>query len=120
MGSGGGVGVLSILISAFILSMSIYNDVISFLGPLVGGGVALAGGLSVSKKTGKLKETGLNADGIVFQLQHSSDVTTGGDDMLSSNNGSYPVIRFLIADQVWITGKPSSFVHSRYKEGQGS
>lgn len=100
--------------------MSIYNDLISFLGPLIGGGVALSAGLGIFKKTGELKEKGANAEGIVFRMEGGEsrlEITTGGDQF-SDFNASYPVIRFLTADQVWITGKPSSPVHNLYKEGQ--
>lgn len=48
--------------------MSLYNDLVSFLGPLVGGGVVLVIGISISKKTRELKETGLVAEGIVFDM----------------------------------------------------
>ncbi|TXJ27079.1 MAG: DUF3592 domain-containing protein [Chitinophagaceae bacterium] len=100
--------------------MSIYNDLVSFLSPMVGGGVALAIGLSISKKTRKLKETGLAAEGIVFNLENGDDriTVTKSDDFWSFFNARYPVIRFLTADQVWITGKPSSFAHNLYKAGQ--
>lgn len=100
--------------------MSIYNDLISFLGPLVGGGVALSTGLGIFKKTGELKEKGANAEGIVFRMEggESRFGFTTDDDQFSNDNASYPVIRFLTADQVWITGKPSSPVHNLYKEGQ--
>lgn len=92
----------------------------SFLGPLIGGGIALAAGLSISKKTRKLKETGLTAEGIVFQLENNGDrdTVTEGDYHGSFSHTKYPVIRFLTADQVWITGKPVSIVHSLYKAGQ--
>lgn len=115
MGPDGGAGVLSILIL-----MSIYNDLISFLGPLIGGGVALSAGLDIFKKTGELKEKGINAEGIVFRMEggESPFGFTTDDDQFSTDNASYPAIRFLTADQVWITGKPSSPVHNLYKEGQ--
>jgi len=100
--------------------MSIYNDLISFLSPLLGGGVALAIGLSISKKTRKLKEIGLAAEGVVFNLENGDDRirVSESDDSWLSFNARYPVIRFLTADQVWITGKPSSFAHNLYKAGQ--
>ena len=100
--------------------MSIYNDLVSFLGPLVGGGIALAIGTSISKKNRKLKEAGVAAEGIVFDLQNGDDrvTVTERDGLGSLFNANYPVIRFLTADQVWITGKPSSFAHNHYKAGQ--
>lgn len=101
--------------------MSIFSDVLSFLGPIVGGGIMLAIASSKSKKLAALKEKGQSAKGVVFMMEQESGggkFTFGNNDSDWEFNSKYPVIRFLTADQEWITAKSSHVVHSLYKEGE--
>ena len=101
--------------------MAIYNDLLGFLLPFIGGGILFAIASGRSKKLAVLKETGLPAEGVVVRMERESggmSFTLTGSSSDGGSNGKYPVVRFLTTDKEWITARSSHAVHSLYKEGE--
>lgn len=82
------------------------------------GGIGLAFtiiGYINRQKVGRLAKSGVKVEGVVFSVESEVDVNIGSQ--YTNGSSRYPIIRFVTADNEWVTQKYNVSAFPGYKAG---
>lgn len=67
------------------------------------------------QKVGRLAKSGVKVEGVVFSVESEVDVNIGSQ--YTNGSSRYPIIRFVTADNEWVTQKYNVSAFPGYKAG---
>lgn len=84
-------------------------EIINIVIPLIVGLILIIIGFEQKRKTKRLVNNGIEVEGIIFSKETSSD---------SENRATYPIIRFVTKDGLWVTEKANESLPFFFKKDE--